>query len=694
MGIFRFWSIALILLFIACPIFAQPLRVEWTRTFGGPAWDECHYVRQTNDGGYILGGRTCSWGGAAGDFLLIKTDSLGIEQWNRHYGGLSYERSRCTRQTFDGGFIIAGCTESYGSGSYDTWAVKTDANGDTLWTMLFGGSDEDRLTGVRETRDKGYIFTGFTYSFAPYGRNALAIKTDYFGQIEWWQTFGGSGDDFFLDVCETSQNEFMFVGTTTSYGLGGYDFYLVVTDLFGNAIWDQTYGGAGSEMCFSILPTREGTYMLHGPTSSYGAGDRDFWLVEIQPDGQQLWNQTYGGFSYDWGVLVENTHDNGFVMFGETMSFGAGDRDYWIVKTDRSGVQEWDMPVGGPNLDITWCGQPTTDGGFILGGYSESYGAGSSDVWLVKLGPPPIDCDPPQASLTPSFLDFDVVPVGESLSRFFIISNPDSCALDVYSITAPDGYEVDFNGPLTLYQGDNYAVRTTFSPLRIGEYTGEVVVHTNAIQADAVLEVRGIGGGPAISIEPVTLDFGDVAVDSSRTLPLTVSSVGTMDLIISDVYSFAPFADDFTETLILPPGASRIFNVTFAPEVEATYEDVLIVFSNIEQSSSVVQLLGNAIPTGITDNAGLTVTNFALNGVYPNPFNPSTTISFDVPSPADVRVTVYDITGRKVTDLLSGPTSAGHHSLNWSCPDCATGVYMVAMSSGEFRAVTKALFVK
>ena len=174
---FTAW-VGTILLLLLSQALAQPPDTLWTRTFGGSNYDYCYSVQQTTDGGYILGGYTSSYGAGGYDFWLVKTDANGDSLWSRTFGGSNHDYCSSVQQTTDGGYILGGITESYGAGNYDFWLVRADANGDTLWTRTFGGYYEERCYSIQQTTDGGYILGGRTSSYGAGGWDVCLIKVD------------------------------------------------------------------------------------------------------------------------------------------------------------------------------------------------------------------------------------------------------------------------------------------------------------------------------------------------------------------------------------------------------------------------------------------------------------------------------------------------------------------------------------
>jgi hypothetical protein len=358
---------------------------EWFKTFGGSGNDEGWSVQQTSDGGFILLGRKESFGAGGFDVWLIKTDANGNEQWEKTFGGRYSEWSSSVRQTSDGGFIIVGDTWSFGAG--DVWLIKTDANGNEQWEKTFGGRYPDRGRSVRQTSDGGFIIVGETTSFGAGWADVWLIKTDADGNKLWDRTFGGSDWDDGWSVQQTSDGGFIIVGETTSFGAGWADVWLIKTDADGNKLWDRTFGGSDWDWGFSVQQTSDGGFIIVGETTSFGAGWADVWLIKTDADGNKLWDRTFGGSSYDYGYSVQQTSDGGFILVGDTRSFGAGWSDVWLIKTDAKGNKQWDRTFGGSMVDRGFSVQQTSDGGFIIVGATTSFGAGDYDVLLIKSRP-------------------------------------------------------------------------------------------------------------------------------------------------------------------------------------------------------------------------------------------------------------------------------------------------------------------
>jgi len=314
-----------------------PAQITFQRTYGGPNSDAGSEVRQTTDGGYIVAGSTSSFGAGSSDFYLIKSDTNGDTMWTRTFGGRLYDQGGSVVPTTDGGYIITGVADSLGAGDYDVYLIKTDADGDTLWTRTYGGDTCDWGMSVRQTDDSGYIITGSTWSYGAGLYDLYLVRLSVSGDTLWTRTYGGAGGDEGYSVQQTSDGGFIIAGNTWSYGAGSADVYLVMTDAFGDTSWTRTYGGAEWDEGCSVQPTSDGGYIVTGTTNSFGAGGSDVYLIKTDSSGDTLWTKTFGGADNDRGSSVQQTTDSGYIIAGYTSSFGAGESDVYLIKTDSMG---------------------------------------------------------------------------------------------------------------------------------------------------------------------------------------------------------------------------------------------------------------------------------------------------------------------------------------------------------------------
>ncbi len=300
-----------------------------------------------------------------------------------------YLYGRSAQQTSDGGYIIAGYHFDIVTGISAIFLVKTDAYGDMQWDKSYWITFRDLAYSVQQTSDGGYIVAGYTLSFGAGGWDIFLIKTDANGNVQWAKTYGGTSEDLAYSVQQTSDGGYIVAGRTFSFGAGNYDFFLIKTDANGNLIWAKTYGGTGWDDARSVQQTSDGGYIVAGWTRSFGAGDWDIFLIKTDANGNIQWAKTYGGTSYDLAFSVQQTSDGGYIVAGSTASFGAGLSDAFLVKTDANGNVQWAKTYGGWYYDYAYYVQQTSDGGYIVAG-SEFYSFLKTDAngnvqWAKRL---------------------------------------------------------------------------------------------------------------------------------------------------------------------------------------------------------------------------------------------------------------------------------------------------------------------
>jgi hypothetical protein len=372
---------AILLLAASCLLSAASAQTGWWRTYGGPNDDAGYDVQQTSDGGYVVVGHTDPTGSGDCDMFLVKTDSAGDTLWTRTYRGSYYNEARGIQQTADGGYVITGFAGNPLTADYDLYLIKTDSHGDTLWTRFYGGPDEDMGMCVRQTTDSGYVVVGHTRSFGAGQYDVYLVRTDKNGDSLWTRTYGGTWFDEGQTVDQTADGGFIVAGTTGT----AYDIYLIKTTANGDTLWRRTYAGTDfDEVGTELGPTLDGGYIITGLTDSLGAGGHDVCLIKTGASGDTLWTRTYGGTGDDGGHAVQQTADGGYIIAGTTYSFGARFAGVYLIKTNALGDTLWTRTYGGTSYDEGYAVQQTTDGGYIIAGCTSSFGAGNYDVYLIK----------------------------------------------------------------------------------------------------------------------------------------------------------------------------------------------------------------------------------------------------------------------------------------------------------------------
>ena len=559
----------------------QPPDTLFRTTYGGTNIDLGTFIQPTSDGGYIITGYTRSYGTGSGrNVLLIKTDAIGNAQWIKGYGGNNDDEGNCVRQTADGGFVIAGYTKSYGNGGTDVFLLKTDSLGNELWNKPFGGASDDEGYSLALTADGGCLIAGATSSYGAGSRDVWLVRTDPSGNLLWTKTHGGMSSDGARSIERTSEGGYIITGWSMSYGGVLGDAWLVKTDSGGTQQWQKNFGGTDADRGMNVKQTAEGGYILTGYTASSGFGNDDMYLIKTDALGNSTWLKTYGGTGRDYGNSVEQTADGGFLVLGYTLSFGAGSEDFYLVKTDASGNLVWYKTYGGTASDVGNSLLITQDGSYLLAGYTLSYGAGVHDVWLIKLG--------------------SVIPV-EMIS---FTSSAEENNVTLRWLTASErnnmGFEVERN-----------------------------------------MKIKGVAvGWKAIGFIP---GRGNSAEETEYIFIDKNLSAGEYTYRLKQIDYSGGF--------------------TYSAEVEA----------------EILQ------PTG-----------FGLYQNFPNPFNPETVIGYGLQVPGRVRLKLFDVLGNEVATLLDEEKEAGYYNyeLRIGNYQLTSGVYFYRLESGDLVSIKKMVVMK
>jgi hypothetical protein len=312
-------------------------------------------------------------------FILIGNYAQGQITFQKTYGGVNFESASSVIPTKDGGYAFAG--KSYG----DVYFVKTNYKGTLMWSKTFGGIDQDEGYDLMQTSDSCYIVTGITQSFPTSARNIYVIKMNVMGDTLWTRTYGGSGsNESGYSIQQTSDGGYIIGGLTYNYGAGFGDCYIIKIKSNGDVEWAKTYGGTDNDYAYYVCQTSDGGYAIIGRTKSFGAGDYDIYLIKTDNLGNLMWSKTYGGISVEYCRFIEQTADNGYIILGITQSFNVNQSDVYAIRTDSAGNIIWSKAYGGFTYDYGNFVQQTTDGGFIIAGSTFSFGNGLDDVYLIK----------------------------------------------------------------------------------------------------------------------------------------------------------------------------------------------------------------------------------------------------------------------------------------------------------------------
>ena len=362
------------------------LHAQWVKTYGGNKGDNVLLIQQTKDGGYIVAGDSNSSGTQYYDLLLLKLDSDGAIEWQNYYRSSYYKNLLSIEQTNDGGYLV-GCNGRSFSQEYEIWIIKLNSTGAIEGQFCLGRATDNIVYCFQQTSGRGFVLGGAYSSLEGEKNNIWISKLSSTADIVWQRLYSGSDDDSLRSIKQTSDGAYIVGGNTLSFGAQGNDIWVLKLSSEGDIEWQRTYGGVDDDSISCIQQASDGGYIIGGDTRSFGAGEDDVWIIKLNSSGEIEWQRTYGGSNEDFIYNIRQTNDGGYIVGGNTQSFGAGAKDFWILKLNPSGNIEWQKTFGTLLDEEANSVQQTSDGGYVVAGNISAFGAGSSDFLVLKLLP-------------------------------------------------------------------------------------------------------------------------------------------------------------------------------------------------------------------------------------------------------------------------------------------------------------------
>ncbi len=614
---------------------------QFQRTIGGTNHDYANCIIQTTDGGYAVAGYTFSFSSGFEDMYIMKLNSSGSLQWARSVGGAGNDIANSVIQTTDGGFAISGHTYPFGSIYPDICILKLDSSGSLLWSRTISRANYDIATSIIQTAEGGFVITGFTATGGVFTDEIYIVKLNAGGTYLWSKTYGGSGDEIAYSIIQTSDGGFAAAGYSNSYGPFNV-FNILKTDSIGILQWSRLIGETGTgSVAYSIIQTSDGGFALAGGFTPTGTGNYDMYIVKLSSSGSIQWTRTLGGTGDDNANSIIQTTDAGFVVAGYTNSFGAGNYDMYIVKLNSGGTLQWSRTVGGTGDDQTQSIIKTTDGGFAVAGYTTSFGAGANDFYIVKFDAGGNTCG---NSTSPSSLT-GISGTLSSPTPTVMTQNP--------TVTTP-AYTTGTGGTLTTI----CSLLPPLAPNLVSPPNGALYVPST---------VRFIWNKSFSAVTyrlQVALDslFINLVVNDST---LTDSTIVVTNLPVNSYYWWRVNAKNAVGTS--PYSAVWRFGTFFVG----------------------LNQIGTEIPK-----------EYNLYNNYPNPFNPSTNIRFDIPNAETTRrvvftqLIVYDLLGREVTTLVNKQLEPGTYEVEFYGTNYSSGVYFYKLETEYYTHTKRMVLVK
>ncbi len=412
--------------------------LAWVESFGGSGIDQATSVVTTDDGAFMVVGSTYSNDGhfaglkssTDADYFLMRVRPDGGVDWTKVYGGDDDELATGITKTNDGGYVIAGysrsdnCFTGSNGGFHDYYILKVDAQGNEIWCQNFGYPGSDQAQNIIETREGDLMVTGFFDVSASEGQGNedrsssgslhgvgeyWSIKLDADGQFFWKRFFGGSNNDRSYNVVQANDGGFILIGASESDDFditdskGSYDYWAVKLSAQGALQWTRSFGGSEIDIAYDIALTTEGNFMIVGDARSsdldvdVNFGNADVWLIEIDPQGNLLWQKSLGGSMFDSGKALSRMNENLYCITGSSRSsdgdvtLNNGENDAWTIVVDASGEIQFELAIGGSSLDFSEDVAQGIDGALLVVGNTESsdgdiiQNLGYKDILIYKI---------------------------------------------------------------------------------------------------------------------------------------------------------------------------------------------------------------------------------------------------------------------------------------------------------------------
>ncbi|MEO8771018.1 MAG: T9SS type A sorting domain-containing protein [Ferruginibacter sp.] len=615
-----------------------------------------------------------------------------VQQWDADFGGSENEQLSCSQQTKDGGYIAGGFSESgisgdktqANQGTSDYWIVKTDANGAKQWDARFGGTSVDQLTALQQTTDGGYILGGISFSGIGGDKSQASrgnsdywvVKIDSNGIKQWDARFGGTGPDELHSLQQTADGGYILGGSSlsdstgdkTQKSRGGKDFWIVKINASGVKLWDARFGGNKFEELYSLVQTKDGGYMLGGYSLSEPSGDKtdpgrggfDYWIVKTNANGRKQWDASFGGNQDDWLTQLRQTKDGGYILGGWSWSGKTGDKskptkgdnDFWIIKIDIDGAKQWDADFGGGSNDYLSSIEQTTDGGYILGGYSSSpisgdktqASQGGTDYWIVK-------------TKSNGKKQWDATFGGSEFDFLYSIhqTNDGGYLLGGYSASGISGDKTQDNkGPNDYW-----------------------IVKTNA-------------DGSACNI-PVNLSVNNISSDEVKLKWENVS--GPVNYVVNyrientSAWTNVDAINNQKELHGLVAGTTYEWRVRTA----CGGDHIVLSAWSVKQSFTTLSPQRMSLERS-TNNTEISITESLLT-IYPNPISQSATLSIFLGKPSIIVIGLMDINGKPLRTIANGNFSVGKSEIKFNRGSLSAGIYLLQMKTAD-KVITQKIVIE
>ena len=513
----------------------------WMKTYGGIAAEHAEAMEKVPDGGYMVAGWTETYGAGNDDWMLMRLDEAGNMIWAKTYGGPERERAYAMKRTSDGNYVVAGETRSLGAGLIDAWVMKVDGNGAILWQKTIGASNVDWASALAASADGGVVVAGW------YQSGISGTKLSSNGIIEWSEWFPDVSGNNAVAVVDTADGGFIFGGI---YAQNPYGLALIKVNSGGTVVWEKLYPTIDDFP--SIARAGDGGFFVAAASSSYGNGLSDVVVMKIDSAGAIQWQRRYDASDEEYVWDVAATPDGGCAVAAERYLMMG---NFWLLKLDSEGYLQWQKTYGWDYIDQAFSLLALSDGKFAAAGRSRSLGSGSDDFWVMK-----------------TYWKGDI-----SICDYVFEKSVQT-------------------GAVTIVATD-----VTINPATVNWTVSDTAV--TGIDAPAVMKSYcPLPYEPNIQANPATVLFAETMLNNIATALITVHNEGAADLHISEVSGpAAPFYVQFNTCsgATVEKDSSCLIQVQFSPAVVGSYSGTLHINSDDPDQPAVsISLSGKGVDAG------------------------------------------------------------------------------------------------
>jgi hypothetical protein len=671
-------AVAMVLIAATCSMAIPP--TMWEKEYGGPDYDELNWIENTSDGCFIMVGTTTETDTTTLEVWLVKVNAHGDTLWDRRYGGSDNQRGECVVESPEGGYLAVGTVSYESGGDSDIYLLRVSEDGDSMWAQALDYGNEDGGAGIANAYGGGYVITGWADIYGLGDPDVYVMKIDASGGFVSGVVGGGPNPDWAQRIHQTADSGYIVVGGTRSYGYGSEDVYLLKFDGTLANEWQKFYGGTGWDSGYDVCETSDGGFVAAGRTPE-GPGSNCAFLVRTNASGDSIWTRTYGGTGYDIAISITATFDGNYVFTGMTDSWGAGSYDVYVQKVAPNGNPIFRRTYGGANSDRGNCIQATPDDGLVIAGrtynnattnqgYAMRTLGYSPRIWTVSDIP---DDQGGQLRLCWFRSAYDVFESYIPIYEYSVWRRIDPLPL----LSGATGSGTPGDRPLVLGGTDfppgSWDYITSVPALGENEYCCVVPTLCDWSVANgwcwSVFCVTAETSGFTFFASPP--DSG-CSFDNLEPSPPTGLHMPAATELAWDA---AP-EDDFNHFAVYGSYSGDFDDAEYISETDVPAMDVSSATYDYYHVTT-ADHAGNESGDSSVENSFAAVPDerlpvaFALRQNHPNPFTSGTAIGFDMPKRGRVALEVIDVNGRVVRTILSDAVPAGRHSATWDGRDNA-----------------------